>query len=63
MQHAKISEVKKGEYFKRTESAKKVFKRGEYCRTSKAYECSDVNDINSVVFIKSTKPVFIGFTY
>ena len=50
-------------YFKRTEAASKVYKINHYDRSSKKYSASPVDDIHSEIFIKSSKEVFIGFTY
>ena len=58
-----IKLVPKGEYIKRNETTQKVYIRGEYCRELKAYECIDTDDINHQIYIKSNKPVYVGFTY
>ena len=50
-------------YFKRKPEAKGVFFINHYDRASKTYSCSDAEDINKEIFIKSNKPVFIGFEY
>jgi hypothetical protein len=63
MQNVNIENTKKGEYLKRTATARGVYVRGEYCRTSKGYACHDVEDVNRVIYVKKGKPVFIGFTY
>ena len=58
-----IKSVKKGDYFKRTPTAKMVYIRGDYCKSNKAYECGKADDINSGSYFKSAKIVYIGFTY
>lgn len=63
MQNVKINQVKSGDYIMRTATAKTVYIRGDYDRASKSYECTDTNDMNRSIFIKSGKMVFIGFTY
>ena len=50
-------------YFKRKENAKTVYTINHYNREDKTYTCSDCDDMNREVFIKATKPVFIGFDY
>lgn len=60
---ALIGMVKSGEYIRRTATAKRVYIRGEYVRALRAYECQAADDMNSVIYIKSTKLVFFGFTY
>lgn len=47
-----IQDLNKGDYFKRKEGAKKTFERGSYCRTNKAYECTNIDDINDFIYIK-----------
>ena len=61
----KMSDVKKsGETFiKRTADAKAVYFVNHYDKATKSYSCSDCNDMNKEVFIKSSKTVFVGFTY
>lgn len=63
MQNVTIKNVKPGDYIKRKADAKAVYVKGEYCRTSKAFECYDADDINKTIMIKSDKLVFVGFTY
>lgn len=58
-----IKQVKKGDFFKKTECSKRVFVRGDYVRSEKAFECYDAEDINSFIYLKSNKVVFVGFTY
>lgn len=50
-----IQSLKVGDYFKRTATAKKIFERGAYCRTNKAYECTNVDDISDFIYIKKGK--------
>lgn len=50
-------------YFKRKPDAKAVYTINHYNREDKTYSCIDCNDINKEIFIKSNKPVFIGFDY
>jgi len=63
MQNVTIKQVQNGEYIKRTATAKAVYIKGAYCRFSKAYECTDTQDMSRVIYIKPTKLVIVGFTY
>ena len=54
-----IQDIKTGDYFKRKEGAKKTFERGAYCRTNKAYECTNVEDISDFIYIKKNKQVIL----
>lgn len=55
--------IKPGEYFKRKPEAKTVFSKGEYCRESKRFLCSDFDDINRFISLKGDTLVFVGFTF
>lgn len=59
----KIEDLKKGEFFKRSETAKKVFCKGEYNRAAKAYEGIDEADFCNVLHFKKGKEVFVNFEY
>lgn len=63
MQQINIKSVKPGDYIKRKIDAQTVYVRGGYDRATKSFSCTDVNDMNREIFIKSDKSVFIGFTY
>lgn len=58
-----IQHVTKGDYVKRKTDSKAVYIKGEYDRSSKAYEMHDTDDINRTIYIKADKVVVIGFTY
>ena len=58
-----IANIPKGEYFKRRDSTKVVYVRGEYDRSTKRFSAHKADDINCEVFFKPTCPVFVGFTY
>ena len=58
-----IKNVIKGDYVKRKADAKTVFVVGDYDRSTKTYCLQDTNDINRCVYIKASKPVFVGFEY
>ena len=59
----KLKELKKGDFFKRTATAKAVYIRGEYDRSLKKFECTDTEDINRFIFISGEKEVFTEFEY
>ena len=63
MQNIIIKSVKPGDYIKRKEDAKAVYIKGDYIKSLKGFECTDAEDINKTIIIKSDKPVFVGFTY
>ena len=63
MTQVTIKEVKKGEFFKRKEDAKTVYVRGNYDVSTKAFSAYKFDDINSEIFIKSSKSVFIDFDF
>jgi len=65
MYSIKMSDVKKaGETFiKRTPDAKAVYSVNHYDKASKSYSCSDCDDMNKEIFVKSSKTVFVGFSY
>ena len=63
MQSITLKNVKPGDYVKRKADAATVYIKGAYDRTTKSFELIDTDDINKVVYIKATKPVYVGFTY
>ena len=58
-----LKNVKPGDYVKRKADANTVYIKGAYDRTTKSFELIDTDDINKVVYIKASKPVYVGFTY
>ena len=58
-----IKQVKPGDYIKRKADSKAVYIKGAYDRATKSFECTDTEDINRVIYIKSDKLVFVGFAY
>ena len=50
-------------YFKLKPESNAVYTINHYDRSTKTYSVSPVSDINKERFIKSNKPVFIGFAY
>jgi hypothetical protein len=63
MQNIILRNVTKGDYVKRKADSKAVYIKGDYDRMTKSFELVDVEDINRVVYIKASKPVYVGFTY
>lgn len=63
MQNITLKSVKPGDFVKRKSDSKAVYIKGAYDRTTKSFELIDTDDINRVVYVKSDKIVFIGFTY
>lgn len=63
MEEKIIRDLKKGEFLKRSETAKEVYIKGDYDRETKTFCCSAYSDINKFVFIKANKKVFVGFTF
>jgi len=58
-----IRNIKTGEYFKRQPDAKAVYVKGHYDRETKSFSAIDAEDTSREIFIKATKPVFVGFDY
>lgn len=63
MEKTQIKNLKKGEFIKRTETAQRVYIKGDYDRATKTYSCIAYDDINQEIFIKADKVVFYGFTF
>lgn len=63
MEQTAIRDIKAGEYFKRKADAKTVYVKGHYDRATKSFSATDTEDISREIFIKASKPVFIGFDY
>lgn len=63
MTETAIRNTTKGEYIKRTATAKAVYVRGEYVRSKNAFACHDFDDFCKVVYINVDKEVFVDFTF
>lgn len=63
MQQERINTVRKGDFVKRTETAKTVYIKGDYCRATKRYSLIDTEDISREVFVRAGALVYVGFTY
>ena len=60
---AKLKDIPSGEYFKRKPDAKQIYKKGNYDKSSRDYECMKVQDISSGMYLKGSTLVYVGFTY
>lgn len=58
----KISELKKGDFFKLSENGC-VYVRGDYDRSSKKYECYKFDDVNSFRYLKGSKDIISDFIF
>jgi len=58
-----LRNVARGEYVKRTLTAKSVYVRGDYDRATKSYSLIDCEDTSREIFVKASKQVYVGFTY
>lgn len=63
METSLIKSLKKGDFFKRKESAKKVYTKQDYDRDERKYICHDESDISNFLYLKGDTKVFIGFDY
>jgi hypothetical protein len=60
----KLKDLKKGDFFKRRPTSKKVYMKGDYDRSDKTYECNSTDDVWSTgIFIKPNKVVYTDFEY
>ena len=60
---AVLRSLPKGEYIQRTHAPGKTYRKGDYDRATKSFECIDTDDINRSIFIKADKLVVAGFTF
>lgn len=58
----KISELKKGDFFKLSENGC-IYVRGDYDRSSKKYECYKFDDVNSFRYLKGSKDIISDFIF
>lgn len=61
--YRKLSDLKRGEFFKRKADARKVYRKGDYDRAERKYEGLDTDDINRAVYLKGDTLVYVGFDY
>jgi hypothetical protein len=60
---ARLKDLPKGEFFVRKAGASRVYRRGDYERSSNRYSCTDDLDFCREVFLSGDAIVYIGFTY
>ena len=62
---ARLKDVKKGDWLKRSLNTSKVYRRSHFVRDGRfnRYSCDDVEDISREIFLKGGAIVWIGFTY
>lgn len=59
-----LKDLQKGDYFKKNEKSKQIFKRGDFNRSASKYEVNNVMDIwGSGQLIHGEHIVFIGFEF
>ena len=58
-----VEAIGKGEYVRRSATATKTYKRGEYDRTAKRFELVDCDDISRTVMVKRGTILHVDFTY
>ena len=58
-----LIEVKKGEFIKRKDSHSKVYQKGDYDRSAKAFWLHDWSDISHSILVKPNKLVFCNFEF
>lgn len=67
MMQKTVKELKKGEFFTLKEieepNEMQVYIRGDYIPGEKVYGCQKFGDMNYERFLKSTRKVFVGFTF
>jgi len=59
----RLKDLRVGEVFKKSPTARKVYVRGHYEPIDKVYYFSDTEDMNREGFAKGTTRVYTGFTY
>jgi hypothetical protein len=61
--YRKLSDLKKGEFFKRKADARKVYRKGDYDRADRKFACDDASDISGGAYLKGDTLVYVGFDY
>ena len=62
-QWAYLKDLKQGEFFKTSATAKKVYIREDYVRDLKKFRATDYDDMNRERFIKGSTTVYVGFEF
>jgi len=58
-----LSTLPKGAFFKRKPDAKKVYRKGDYDRSSRTYAGLDTDDISRSIPLKGATQVYVNFEY
>lgn len=58
----KISELKKGDFFKLSKNGW-LYVRGDYDRSSKKYECYEFDGVNSFCYLEGNKDIISDFIF
>jgi len=58
-----VEKIKKGEFVRRKENAKKTYTRGEYNKSLKRFALEDWDDTSREVYVKKGTALFVGFTF
>lgn len=58
-----LKDLKQGEFFKTSATAKKVYIREDYVRELKKFRATDYDDMNRERFIKGSTTVYVGFEF
>ena len=58
-----LSDLKKGEFFKRKADARKVYRKGDYDRAERKFAGMDEDDISRTIYLKGSTMVYVGFDY
>lgn len=61
--YRKLSDLKKGEFFKRKADARKVYRKGDYDRAERKFAGDDADDISRAIYLKGDTLVYVGFDY
>jgi hypothetical protein len=59
----RVDKLLKGEFVKRSQFGKKVYRRGEYIREAKAYALDHEDDISKWSLVRGSTKVWAGFVY
>jgi hypothetical protein len=60
---APVEKIKKGEFVRRKADSKKTYRLAGYCRTNRAYQLDDEDDISRAIYVKKGTPLYFGFFY
>jgi hypothetical protein len=58
-----LRNVMPGDFVKRKADSKAVYVKGDYDKSTKAFELIDTEDICRRIYVKADKLVVVGFTY